>query len=110
MLLPDKYVQKTIPIVFFKFFTHGTGIEKTWSSFQFVVISNMKFYNIFFHKLPTMETELLLYCSFNAYRMKLDRWMDPSQEPLYKSERAETSPLSSIVSIPLFPVSDFVSC
>ena len=57
-----------------------------------------------------METELLLYCSFNAYRMKLDRWMDPSQEPLYKSERAETSPLSSIVSIPLFHVSDFVSC
>ena len=73
------------------------------------MVSHMKFY-IFFHKLPTMETELLLYCSFNAYRMKLDRWMDPSQEPLYKSERAETSPLSSIVSIPLFHVSDFVSC
>ena len=107
MLLPDQYVQKTIPIVFFKFFTHGTGIEKTWSSFQFVVISNMKFY-IFFHKLPTMETELLLYCSFNAYRMKLDRWMNPSQEPLYKSERAETSPLSSIVSLTLFHVSSIL--
>ena len=55
-----------------------------------------------------METELLLYCSFNAYRMKLDRWMNPSQEPLYKSERAETSPLSSIVSLTLFHVSSIL--
>ena len=99
--------KRPFPIVFFKFLTHGTGIEKTWSSFQFVVISNMKFYNIFFHKLPTMETELLLYCSLNAYTMKLEsRWT--TQEPLYKMKWAESSPLSSIDSCFLFHVSSIL--
>ena len=104
---PTKMSKRPFPIVFFKFFTHGTGIEKTWSSFQFVVISNKKFYNFCFHKLPTMETELLLHCSLNAYTMKLDRWWT-SQEPLYKMERAESSPLSSIDSCSLFHVSSIL--
>ena len=67
----------------------------------------MKFYNFCFHKLPTMETELLLHCSLNAYTMKLDRWWT-SQEPLYKMERVESSPLSSIDSCSLFHVSSIL--
>ena len=104
---PTNMSKRPFPIVFFKFFTHGTGIEKTWSSFQFVVISNMKFYNFCFHKLPTMETELLLHCSLNAYTVKLDR-RRTSQEPLYKMERVESSPLSSIDSCSLFHVSSIL--